>query len=126
RYLEFTGRSPEQIELVEAYARAQGLWHDADSEAPTFSDTIELDLSEIEPSIAGPKRPQDRIPLADAQEAFRQALSGYVPEESDQDAAVAGTFPASDPTADQDPTNGLRALVDDRDAEPHPLRAGTT
>ena len=59
RYLEFTGRPQEQVELVEAYAREQGLWHDASSKAPTFSDTIELDLEAIVPSIAGPRRPQD-------------------------------------------------------------------
>jgi len=81
RYLEFTGRSPEQIALVEAYARAQGLWHDADSEPPTFSETLELDLSDVEPSIAGPKRPQDRIPLRESQAAFREALAalGFEP-----------------------------------------------
>src|SRR5437016_9363280 len=59
RYLEFSGRPSEQLELVEAYAREQGLWHDKDSEEPTFSDTIELDLADVVPSIAGPKRPQD-------------------------------------------------------------------
>src|SRR5277367_5959460 len=66
-YLELSGRSPEQIALVEAYAKEQGLWHDEHSEAPTFSDTIELDLASVVPSIAGPKRPQDRIALSDAQ-----------------------------------------------------------
>ncbi len=106
RYLAFTGRSPEQIALVEAYCRAQGLWHDEHSEEPTFSETLELDLDDVVPSIAGPKRPQDRIALTDAQEAFRSALAGYVPEQDDADEAVAGTFPASDPTAAQDPTNG--------------------
>ena len=76
RYLEFTGRPAEQIELVEAYARAQGLWHDADSAEPTYSDKVELDLGEVVPSLAGPKRPQDRISLTDAQPAFRAALDG--------------------------------------------------
>ncbi len=60
-YLELSGRSAEQIALVEAYAKEQGLWHDEDSEVPTFSDTIELDLATVEPSLAGPKRPQDRV-----------------------------------------------------------------
>jgi aconitate hydratase len=106
RYLEFTGRAPEQIELVETYAKAQGLWHDEHSEAPTYSETLTLDLGEVEPSIAGPKRPQDRIALTDAQTAFREALGGYVPNQNGQDDAVADTFPASDPTAIQDPSNG--------------------
>jgi aconitate hydratase len=60
RYLEFTGRPTETIELVDAYTREQGMFHDPDSEDPTFSETLELDLSEVRPSIAGPKRPQDR------------------------------------------------------------------
>jgi aconitate hydratase len=106
RYLEFTGRPPWQIELVEAYAKAQGLWHHERSEQPTFSETLTLDLDEVEPSIAGPKRPQDRIALSDSQQAFRRALAGYVPEENGDDEAVAGTFPASDPIAAQQPHNG--------------------
>src|SRR5688500_3604351 len=60
RYLEFSGRPPELLELVEAYAREQGLWHDESSEDPAFSDALELDLGDVVPSIAGPKRPQDR------------------------------------------------------------------
>ena len=75
RYLEFTGRPAWQIELVEAYAKAQGLWHDERSEQPTFSETITLDLAEVVPSIAGPKRPQDRISLSDSQHAYRRALA---------------------------------------------------
>jgi aconitate hydratase len=117
RYLEFTGRAPEQIALVEAYAKAQGLWHDEHGEEPTYSETLELDLGEVVPSIAGPKRPQDRIALTDAQEAFRQALAGYVPDVDGDDDAVAGTFPASDPTASQDPTNGGEGR--DPGARPH-------
>ncbi|HYV14894.1 MAG TPA: aconitate hydratase [Conexibacter sp.] len=107
RYLAFTGRPPEQIELVEAYAKAQGLWHDEDSEEPTYSETLTLDLGEVVPSIAGPKRPQDRIALTDAQDAFRKVLAGYVPEHDGDDDAVEATFPASDPTASQDPSNGV-------------------
>jgi aconitate hydratase len=106
RYLEFSGRPKEQIELVEAYCRTQGLWHDEHSEEPTFSDLIELDLEEVVPSIAGPKRPQDRIALSRSQEAFRDALRGYVPESDGDDDALGGTFPASDPTATQEPANG--------------------
>ncbi len=70
-YLRLSGRSEERIALVEAYAKEQGLWHDERSEQPTFSDEIELDLASVEPSLAGPRRPQDRIPLRSAQEAFR-------------------------------------------------------
>jgi len=116
RYLEFTGRAREQIELVEAYAKAQGLWHDEHSEAPTYSETLSLDLGEVVPSIAGPKRPQDRIALADAQRAFHDALQGYVPTTNGQDEAIAETFPASDPTATQDPSNGGLEFAVDRPA----------
>ncbi|HEY7952935.1 MAG TPA: aconitate hydratase [Solirubrobacteraceae bacterium] len=120
RYLEFTGRSAEQIELVEAYAREQGLWHDEHSEQPSFSETLALDLDEVVPSIAGPKRPQDRISLSDSQRAYRRALEGFVPEQNGDDEAVAGTFPASDPIAAQEPHNGEGG----RDAHAHPQVAG--
>jgi aconitate hydratase len=107
KYLELSGRPPEQIALVEAYAKEQGLWHDEDSHEPTFSDTIELDLSSVEPSLAGPKRPQDRVSLSDAQSAFRTALEDYMPsngEQADaQDEAVAESYPASDPPANGSP-----------------------
>ncbi|WP_269499768.1 aconitate hydratase AcnA [Castellaniella sp. S9] len=73
-YLRFTGRSAEQVALVEAYAKAQGLWHDPAHE-PAYSETLELDLGTVVPSIAGPKRPQDRVSLSDAQPAFRKALA---------------------------------------------------
>ncbi len=106
RYLHFSGRPPEQVELVEAYAREQGMWHDESTPEPRFSEQIELDLAEVVPSLAGPKRPQDRISLTDAQPAFRRALAGYVPTSNGQDEAVAATFPASDPTASQEPSNG--------------------
>jgi aconitate hydratase len=99
RYLQFSGRPPELIELVEAYAREQGLWHDAQSEEPTFSDRLELDLGTVVPSIAGPKRPQDRVSLTESKQAFRMALEGYLPEEDLEDEAVAESFPASDPVA---------------------------
>jgi aconitate hydratase len=102
RYLEFTGRPAEQIELVEAYAKANGLWHDETSEEPTFSDTLELDLSTVVPSIAGPKRPQDRISLTDSKASFAEALKGYLPEETAEDEAIEETFPASDPVAGGD------------------------
>ncbi len=95
-YLRLTGRSEAQIALVEAYAKEQGLWHDDDRE-PRYSEYLELDLSTVVPSIAGPKRPQDRVVVAHAKEGFREALADYVgPEENGYDEAVAETFPASD------------------------------
>ncbi len=104
-YLELTGRPPEQIALVEAYARAQGLWHDEHSEKPTFSDEIELDLASVEPSLAGPKRPQDRVALSESQVVFQEALRDYIPSDGDQvdaqDEAVAESYPASDPPANE-------------------------
>src|SRR4051794_37897169 len=77
KYLELTGRDAEQIALVEAYAKEQGIWHDPDAE-PRFSERLELDLSTVVPSLAGPKRPQDRVSLSEAKEAFRTALADYV------------------------------------------------
>jgi aconitate hydratase len=104
RYLEFTGRPAEAIELVDAYAREQGLFHDESSEDPTFSDTLELDLGEVVPSIAGPKRPQDRVPLASAKGAFIEAMKDLDPDAAVQmnhrDEAIAESFPASDPPGD--------------------------
>ena len=88
RYLEFTGRPQEQVELVEAYAREQGLWHDASSKAPAFSDTIELDLEAIVPSIAGPRRPQDRVPLSESRERYHDALASYRQEPGADDPSV--------------------------------------
>jgi aconitate hydratase len=80
-YLRLTGRSDEQIALVEAYAKTQGLWHDPAAE-PRFSEYLELDLSTVVPSIAGPKRPQDRILLSSAKEAFLDVVQDYVSETS--------------------------------------------
>jgi aconitate hydratase len=104
-YLELSGRPPEQIALVEAYAKEQGLWHDEGSEKPTFSDEVELDLSSVEPSLAGPKRPQDRVALSSSQAVFQEALRDYVPSDGDQadaqDEAVAESYPASDPPANE-------------------------
>jgi len=73
-YLAFTGRPAEQLALVEAYAKAQGIWHDAQAPEATYSEYVELDLSSVEPSLAGPKRPQDRVSLSGARGAFRTAL----------------------------------------------------
>jgi aconitate hydratase A / 2-methylisocitrate dehydratase len=96
-YLRLTGRPERQVSLVEAYAKEQGLWHDP-SAHPRYSEELTLDLSTVVPSLAGPKRPQDRVALADAKHAFREALCGYVAAPS-LDNGVAGTFPASDPVA---------------------------
>lgn len=102
RYLKLTGRSEEQVALVEAYAKEQGLWHDPSHE-PEYSEYIELDLSTVVPSIAGPKRPQDRIELTDAKNSFRKSIHDYVGGEevphTNVDEAVEESFPASDPAA---------------------------
>ncbi|MBN33384.1 MAG: aconitate hydratase AcnA [Rhodospirillaceae bacterium] len=74
-YLTFTGREPDLVHLVEAYARAQGLWRDPDAPEPIYTDTLELDLGDVEPSIAGPKRPQDRIVLSQAKTEFDKILA---------------------------------------------------
>ncbi|MHB1329744.1 MAG: aconitate hydratase AcnA, partial [Gemmatimonadales bacterium] len=98
-YLRLTARPHEQVQLVEAYAKAQGLWHDPEHEAE-YSLTVELDLADVEPSIAGPKRPQDRIPLANARSVVSEILAdgSRAPEElSGLDQASADSFPASDP-----------------------------
>jgi len=94
-YLAFTGRPAEQLALVETYAKAQGLWHDANAVEPIYSEYVELDLSTVEPSLAGPKRPQDRVSLSGARGAFRTALGrepkevhGFDAAESLRDGAV--------------------------------------
>ncbi len=102
-YLKMTGRSEEQLALVEAYAKEQGMWHDPKRE-PKFSEYIELDLSDVVASIAGPKRPQDRIALTDAKSAFRKDIHNYVEDGAENphtqlDEAVEETFPASDPAS---------------------------
>ena len=106
RYLSFTGRSDEQVALVEAYARAQGMFHDPAAE-PDYSERLVLDLSTVVPSLAGPTRPQDRVALTDAATSFREVLPRYA---NDTDAALQDTFPASDPVA-TDPAGRARAAV---------------
>ncbi|MCH9734572.1 MAG: aconitate hydratase [Actinomycetia bacterium] len=107
-YLRLTGRSEDQLALVEAYAKAQGMWHDAGKEGAkeaAYSEYLELDLGDVVPSIAGPKRPQDRIQLSDAKSAFRKDIHNYVDGETEDaessvqsnlDEALDESFPASD------------------------------
>ncbi|MFD1827678.1 MULTISPECIES: aconitate hydratase [Mumia] len=116
KYLRLTGRSEEQIALVEAYAKAQGLWHDADHE-PRYSEYLELDLATIVPSIAGPKRPQDRIVVTDAKQSFRGALVNYVehaeePPIGAYDEALEESFPASDVPAAHEDVHGQTPATD--------------
>jgi aconitate hydratase len=111
RYLRMTGRVDERVALVEAYCKENLLWHDPDDQ-PTYSQVVELDLSTVEPSIAGPRRPQDRVPLANAKSAFIDALGTFGVDygSGSYDKEVADTFPASDP-----PT-GDAAVVDEAPA----------
>jgi aconitate hydratase len=105
-YLRFTGRPEALVRLVEAYAKEQGLWHDPDRE-PVYTETLELDLASIVPSLAGPKRPQDRVALANAKPCFREALADYTGGSPQRGSAPGGgadeaseeSFPASDPAA---------------------------
>src|SRR3712207_6232983 len=127
RYLEFSGRPRELVELVEAYTKEQGLFHDEESEEATYSDTLELDLSSVEPSLAGPKRPQDRVSLSHARAAFRTALEEDIGDGSEGDdsheEASAESMDASDPPADAegqaaegepDPTAGAATATKER------------
>ena len=122
-YYRLTGRSEEQCKLIEAYAKEQGLWHDPSREA-AYSEYLELDLSTVVPSIAGPKRPQDRIELSEAKEAFAAALPNYVSEEEQEasglDEAVEETFPASDPIAPVYGEDSGEAIVDTPTASRRP------
>jgi aconitate hydratase len=106
-YLRLTGRPEDQLDLVEKYAKTQGLWHDPDREL-RFSEELTLDLSTVVPSIAGPKRPQDRIELANAKPAFRDALPAYTGADN-------GSFPASDPSENDDTraTHEVKVTLED-------------
>jgi aconitate hydratase A / 2-methylisocitrate dehydratase len=103
-YLKLTGRTDERLALVEAYSKEQGLFHDPD-DAPTYTRVVELDLGEVEPSLAGPRRPQDRVPLGGVKESFHGALETFgVPyPNGSHDKESADSFPASDPPSDTAP-----------------------
>src|SRR4051812_24147827 len=116
RYLEFSGRAADHVERVEAYARAQGLWHDEHSEEPTYSETLELDLGDVVPSLAGPKRPQDRVSLTESKASFRMALEDLLPEKDDEDEAIEDSFPASDPPGHTSHEHPAQPLSGDPDA----------
>nr|VTO95830.1 Aconitate hydratase [Mycobacterium riyadhense] len=134
KYLRFTGRSAAQVALVESYAKRQGMWHNPKHE-PAYSEYLELNLSDVVPSIAGPKRPQDRIALSDAKSTFREQISAYVGDGSapDQhsklDEVVEETFPASDPgqltfaNDDVELVHSAAANADGRVSKPVPVKA---
>ncbi len=135
RYLRLTGRDDQQIALVETYAKEQGLWHDPEAE-PRYSEYLELDLATVVPSIAGPKRPQDRVALADAKSAFRAALVDYVDDSgqaaaghepkhgvaSSVDESSADSFPASDAPAVRTSGDGVGVPLDSGHASKRPSR----
>jgi aconitate hydratase len=103
QYLRLTGRPDERVALVDAYCKENMLWHEADDH-PAYSQVVELDLGTVEPSLAGPRRPQDRVPLSEAKHAFLHELPSFgVDYGNAKDAAVAESFPASDPPAYSEP-----------------------
>ena len=113
-YLRLTGREERRIALVEAYCKENMLWHDPEHD-PTYTQVVELDLGDVEPSLAGPRRPQDRVPLTEAKRSFLGALETFgVDYGTSLDEQLAETFPASDPTIEQHPLH-------DGASEPDPL-----
>ncbi|WSY66528.1 aconitate hydratase AcnA [Streptomyces sp. NBC_00885] len=120
KYLKLTGRSEQQLALVEAYAKEQGLWLDPAAE-PDFSEKLELDLSTVVPSIAGPKRPQDRIILANAKEQFAQDVRNYV---DNDDEAGKESFPASDAPAEHNGVPTRPTLVTAPDGSTYEIDHG--
>ena len=107
RYLRLTARDPERIALVEAYCKENLLWHDPEHQ-PEYTEVVELDLGTVVPSIAGPRRPQDRVRLSEAKQSFLEALGTFGIDYTNgtSEKAVADTFPASDPTVEQSPGGG--------------------
>jgi aconitate hydratase len=106
KYLRLTGRDAARIALVEAYCKANALWHEPQHE-PEYSQVLELDLGDVEPSLAGPRRPQDRVPLHAAKWSFLESLETFgVAYGNEHDEAVAESFPASDPPSTTDPGHG--------------------
>jgi aconitate hydratase len=106
KYLRLTGRAEARVALVEAYCKENALWHDPDHE-PEYSQVVSLDLSDVEPSLAGPRRPQDRVPLREAKRSFVDSLETFgVDYGNEHDEAVAESFPASDPPTTVDPGHG--------------------
>ena len=111
RYLRMTGRDEQRLALVEAYCKENMLWHEPEAE-PTYTQVVELDLATVEPSIAGPRRPQDRVPLAESKRAFNEALGSFGVDYANgsYDKEIADSFPASDPpTGDGSHTETERA-----------------
>ncbi len=101
RYMRLTGRTAQQVSLIEAYAKAQGIFHTDETADPKFSDTMELDLGTVEPSLAGPRRPQDRVPLSKSKQVFRDALPSL-----DKQAKGIGTIAVKDNGRNYDVSHG--------------------
>jgi aconitate hydratase len=112
-YLRLTGRSAERVALVEAYCKENLLWHDPSDHA-TYSEVVRLDLGDVEPSLAGPRRPQDRVPLHNAKRAFIEGLGTFGVDYANgsADRAMADSFPASDPTTEQQPGGSPEPIAD--------------
>ena len=126
-YLRLTGRAPERIALVEAYAKAQGMWRESGAPEPVFSDTLSLDLGTVEPSLAGPRRPQDRVPLSRAKAAFEEALPTMLAKGASADARVRvqghGARADSRRRGDRGDHELHQHLQSERDARRRPARA---
>jgi aconitate hydratase len=112
KYLRLTGRDEQHVALVESYCKENAFWHEPGHE-PQYSHVVELDLSDVEPSLAGPRRPQDRVPLHDAKQSFFESLETFgVDYGNSRDEAVAESFPASDPPSTVELSDGARVETD--------------
>ncbi len=111
RYLTFTGRDPQRVALVEAYAKAQGMWHDESTPEPEFTDTLALDLSTVEPSLAGPKRPQDRVSLSTASKDFDKVLKEGFNHATPMSSPIAGLTGAGAKTSLEDGDVAIAAIT---------------